>query len=210
MNPHAQHALVLFEQHRFGEAESQIELLLTANPDDSTAHAMMGLCLYLQHRGADAVTHARQSLALSPDLAGYDRVTRALMDLALSLQAQPAGCFLYPGLAGGARSSSAPSLSLAQLSVDHVSPPSVIESFLEHWRQLLEASVPGLSGLNPRPQEAASPQRCVCRKATARKPLSLLRQGRFASCNLPALRHGESRSCGRPVERHGAFRLSRR
>jgi len=204
MNPHVQHALVLFEQHRFGEATMEIQHLLGENPHDATAHAMAGLCLYLQHRPADAVAHARESLRLAPDMAGYDTVTRVLSNHNPPRQAFQTGGHLRlgsHGLTSMRQQGLASGFNRALAPVHFLAPTAEIQSFLERWRHLLATSNPQLGTLTSSCHHADSEQRCAGRATAARKPLSLLSRIRHVENTRSGFRHSQSRPCDEPVDR---------
>ncbi len=202
MNPHVRRALALFEQQRFGEAEGEILQLLGVNPADSAAHALMGLCVYLQGRRAEAVTHARESLGLSRGTSGYESVTRALLDRSASLQnrgvsvgtLQSPGRFAQPRSASSMRAAFAPALGVESSSVDFLAPTAEIESFLERWYHLLEASLPSLGRSNVRYRGVSNPRQSVRNAAVARKPLARSNRIRLTGRNPSAQRRGHKLS----------------
>lgn len=203
MNPHVRRALALFERQRFAEAESEIQQLLAVNPADSAAHAMMGLCLYLQDRRAEAVTHARESLGLARGMSGYQSVTCALLNRSPSVQApQSFGRLAHPPSARRMRAALAPALGVDSSSVDFLAPTAEIESFLEGWYQLLEASLPSLGGSNVRYRETPKSRRSVGSATVATKMLSRSRRIPLAGRSLSARRLGR-----KVTPRGSSFRL---
>lgn len=207
MNPHVQRVLVLFEQHRFGEAELEIQHLLGLNPHDATAHAMAGLCLYLQHRDVDAVAHARESLRLAPNMAGYDTVTRVLLNHCESGQAhEPVGYRRQQGWADMITPEPASFMGVAPSRVDFLAPTAEIEAFLERWQQFLETSKPELVSLHGPSRKAGTDRRCAGRAAAVRKPVSLLSQIRPARCDHSGHRQCKSRPSGARVGPSGTYR----
>ena len=62
-----QRARLLFEQHRLEQAAEQLKQLLSQDPDDAEAHALLALCLLDdKDRWHDATREAEQSIHLAP------------------------------------------------------------------------------------------------------------------------------------------------
>ena len=68
MNPHFERARVLLTQHRPEQAERELRLALTDEPDDPVIQALLALCLRDLRRNSAALKVARDSVANGPDL----------------------------------------------------------------------------------------------------------------------------------------------
>src|SRR5262249_1175723 len=66
-------AMLLQEQHRFGDALALADELLRAHPDDTTAHLVRGDALLELGRYDDAGDAYQRALDLRPDLRSYNR-----------------------------------------------------------------------------------------------------------------------------------------
>jgi len=72
-------ARVWLEQGRADRAEPELRLALAENPDDSTSHALLALCLVRLDRAAEAVEEARSAIHGAPDAAmGHHALAVAL------------------------------------------------------------------------------------------------------------------------------------
>lgn len=81
MNAALQRGLLLFQQSRFEQAETELRQALGADPHDAYPHALLALCLTERKRFDEATNEARQAIHLSPDfsLAHYAHA-RVLFD----------------------------------------------------------------------------------------------------------------------------------
>lgn len=68
MGLHLERALVLFEQSRFDLAESEVRKELANEPDNATAHALLGLCLSEREEHREATWAAQEAVARDPTL----------------------------------------------------------------------------------------------------------------------------------------------
>jgi tetratricopeptide (TPR) repeat protein len=69
VNANLQRALLLYDQSRHAMAEAELRQALAAEPHESFAHALLGLCLAKRQQFNDATEEARQAIHLSPDSA---------------------------------------------------------------------------------------------------------------------------------------------
>ena len=60
-------AFLLYQQSRFQLAEKEIRQALVDQPDDSRAHALLGLCLMRQDNLPEAQSETEQAIVLSPE-----------------------------------------------------------------------------------------------------------------------------------------------
>jgi tetratricopeptide (TPR) repeat protein len=67
MSPNMERALLLFQQGRFEMAEGELRQALANSPEDSHAHALLGLCLSEREKFTDATQEAQQAILLAPD-----------------------------------------------------------------------------------------------------------------------------------------------
>ncbi len=67
MNANVQRALLLFDQSRHDLAETELRQALAADPYDSFAHSLLGLCLAKRQRFQDATDEAQQAIHQAPD-----------------------------------------------------------------------------------------------------------------------------------------------
>ncbi|MBI5817875.1 MAG: tetratricopeptide repeat protein [Verrucomicrobia bacterium] len=67
MNAARERAILLFQQKRHELAEKELRQLLTAEPHDAHAHALLALCMANQKKFEEAIAEARQSVHLAPD-----------------------------------------------------------------------------------------------------------------------------------------------
>jgi tetratricopeptide (TPR) repeat protein len=68
MGVHLERALILFEQSRFDLAEQEVRRDLEAEPDNATAHALLGLCLSERGEHRQAMWAAQEAVNQEPDL----------------------------------------------------------------------------------------------------------------------------------------------
>src|SRR5262249_14900522 len=68
MGVHLERALVLYEQSRFDLAEQEVRRDLEIEPDNATAHALLGLCLAERGQNREAMWAAQEAVASEPDL----------------------------------------------------------------------------------------------------------------------------------------------
>jgi tetratricopeptide (TPR) repeat protein len=68
MGVHLERALILFEQSRFDLAEQEVRRDLEAEPDNATAHALLGLCLAERGEHRQAMWTAQEAVTREPDL----------------------------------------------------------------------------------------------------------------------------------------------
>jgi tetratricopeptide (TPR) repeat protein len=66
-NPAFQRAMILRQQHRYADAANELRNVLSADPHDAQAHAMLALCLAEQDKLKDATAEAQQAVGLAPD-----------------------------------------------------------------------------------------------------------------------------------------------
>jgi tetratricopeptide (TPR) repeat protein len=62
-------ARLLLETSRYNDAESVLQQILTTNPEDATAHALLSLSLLYQDKTGNALQTARAAVGLAPDIA---------------------------------------------------------------------------------------------------------------------------------------------
>ncbi len=67
MNPNLERGLLLFQQSRHELAEAELRQALAAEPHDSYAHALLGLCLAEREKFKEATDEVRQAIHLGPD-----------------------------------------------------------------------------------------------------------------------------------------------
>ena len=67
MNPNLERALLLYQQSRYELAEAELRQSLAAEPHDTYAHALLGLCLAHREKYEDATTETRQAIHMAPD-----------------------------------------------------------------------------------------------------------------------------------------------
>ena len=67
MNSNMQRAIVLLQQSNHIKATDELRQVLANDPDDATAHALLGICLAEQKKYADATAEAKQAVHLAPD-----------------------------------------------------------------------------------------------------------------------------------------------
>jgi tetratricopeptide (TPR) repeat protein len=66
-NPNLQRGLLLLQQSRHEQAESELRQALAQEPQDAYAHALLVLCLTAREKFDDATAEARQAIHLAPD-----------------------------------------------------------------------------------------------------------------------------------------------
>jgi tetratricopeptide (TPR) repeat protein len=69
MNPNLQRALLLYDQSRYEQAESELRQALAADPHQAYAHSLLGLCLSHREHFKEATEEAQQAVHLAPDFA---------------------------------------------------------------------------------------------------------------------------------------------
>lgn len=69
MNPSYERGLLLHQQRRFADAESEFKQVLAGDPQNAPAHAMLSLCLAERNEFEQATAEADAAIGLSPDLA---------------------------------------------------------------------------------------------------------------------------------------------
>jgi tetratricopeptide (TPR) repeat protein len=67
MNASLQRGLLLYQQSRYEQAETELRQALGADPHDAHAHALLALCLGEREKFDEATVEARQAIHLSPD-----------------------------------------------------------------------------------------------------------------------------------------------
>jgi tetratricopeptide (TPR) repeat protein len=67
MNANLERGLLLFQQSRHEQAETELRQALAADPHDAYAHALLALCLAERKQFKEATGEAQQSVHLSPD-----------------------------------------------------------------------------------------------------------------------------------------------
>jgi tetratricopeptide (TPR) repeat protein len=67
MNPNLQRALLLYDQSRYEQAETELRQSLATDPHDPYAHALLGLCLANREQFKEATEEAQQAVHLAPD-----------------------------------------------------------------------------------------------------------------------------------------------
>jgi tetratricopeptide (TPR) repeat protein len=68
MGIHLERALILFEQSRFDLAEGEVRKDLTDDPDNATAHALLGLCMAERQEYRQATWSAQEAITRDPSL----------------------------------------------------------------------------------------------------------------------------------------------
>ena len=68
MNPAYQRALILHAQGRYADAKKELHQLLTSEPTDPHAHALLGLCLVHLEDYTAATMEAQAAVGLAPAL----------------------------------------------------------------------------------------------------------------------------------------------
>jgi tetratricopeptide (TPR) repeat protein len=68
MNPHLERGLLLYQQSRHEQAETEIRQALGTDPHDAYAHALLALCLTESEKFDAATAEAQQAIHLAPDL----------------------------------------------------------------------------------------------------------------------------------------------
>jgi tetratricopeptide (TPR) repeat protein len=66
-NPHYQRAAMLYGQSRYELAEQELRQALARDPDDSAAHALLGMCLAEQKKFDDAAREVEAAIGLDPE-----------------------------------------------------------------------------------------------------------------------------------------------
>ena len=66
-SPHEQRAQLLMQQQRYDQAEQELRLELSNNPDNATAHALLAMCLSERKQFDAATEEAHASIGLAPD-----------------------------------------------------------------------------------------------------------------------------------------------
>ena len=111
MNANLQRALLLFDQSRHSMAEAELRQALSADPHESFAHALLGLCLAKREQFNEATQEAQQAIHLAPDSAfahyalasilhDRDRNTEALTAVNEALRLDPSESNFFALLAG--------------------------------------------------------------------------------------------------------------
>ena len=67
MNPNLERAQLLYAQSRYDLAADELRQALAADPHDSYAHALLGLCLTEREQFQEATDETRQAIHLAPD-----------------------------------------------------------------------------------------------------------------------------------------------
>lgn len=104
------HAQLWLRQGRADRAEPELRRALVENPDDSTAHALLALCLVHLERAEEAVDEARAAIRAEPDgsfghyalavvLEGRGRIAEAreAIDTAIRIDPRDAGSWAVRG-----------------------------------------------------------------------------------------------------------------
>src|SRR5687768_9818612 len=65
-NPHAERTRVLLDLKRYAEAEKEVGLALAIEPNDSTLHAWLAVCLLGRDARHEAHDAARRAIAADP------------------------------------------------------------------------------------------------------------------------------------------------
>jgi tetratricopeptide (TPR) repeat protein len=60
-------AILLYQHSRYAEAEQELRRLLADQPQDASAHSLLGLCLAKQEKLDDAQAEVEQAIVLAPD-----------------------------------------------------------------------------------------------------------------------------------------------
>ena len=68
MKPQFQRAMILQQQHRYGDAAREFRQVLASDPHDAMAHALLALCLLEQDQKKEATREAQEAVGLAPDL----------------------------------------------------------------------------------------------------------------------------------------------
>ena len=67
MAPQLQRALLLYEQSRYDQAETELRRVLASEPNDAFAHAMLALCLAKGKKLNEALAESQHAIHLAPD-----------------------------------------------------------------------------------------------------------------------------------------------
>lgn len=67
MNPNLQRGLLLYQQARYEQAETELRQSLAEEPGDAYAHSLLGLCLARREQFKEATAEAQQAILLAPD-----------------------------------------------------------------------------------------------------------------------------------------------
>jgi tetratricopeptide (TPR) repeat protein len=67
MSPELQRALLLYEQSRYEQAQTELRRLLASEPNDAFAHALLGLCLAKNKQLNEALQESQHAIHLAPD-----------------------------------------------------------------------------------------------------------------------------------------------
>jgi len=68
MDPSYQRALLLHQQRRYEDAERELKQVLSGDPHNAEAHAMLGLCMAHRNAYVEASAEADAAVGLAPDL----------------------------------------------------------------------------------------------------------------------------------------------
>jgi tetratricopeptide (TPR) repeat protein len=130
MNPNLQRALLLFDQSRHEQAETELRQALASEPHDPYAHALLGLCLSHREQFKEATEEAQQAVHLAPDFAF------AHYALATILHNRDRDDEALPVITEALRLDSSEPSFFALLSAIHLNE--------RHWQPALEAAEQGL------------------------------------------------------------------
>jgi tetratricopeptide (TPR) repeat protein len=67
MNPHLERALLLYQQSRHEMAEGELRQVLTGDPGNAYAHALLGLCLAHREKYQEATNEVQTAIHHAPD-----------------------------------------------------------------------------------------------------------------------------------------------
>lgn len=78
MSVHLSRAQLLYQQSRYDAAEQEVRQALLEQPQDSYAHALLGLCLMRQDKLPEAQQETEQAIVLDPE-AGFPHYCRSIV-----------------------------------------------------------------------------------------------------------------------------------
>ncbi len=79
MTSYFERARLLYDQRRYELAIQQLQQALSINPDDSSSHSLLALCLAQQQKYAGAIDEIDQAIRLSPNYAGYHYIKAGIL-----------------------------------------------------------------------------------------------------------------------------------
>ncbi len=79
MTNYFERARLLYDQRRYELAIQQLQQALSINPDDSSSHSLLALCLAQQQQYLGAIDEIDQAIRLSPNYAGYHYIKSGIL-----------------------------------------------------------------------------------------------------------------------------------